>query len=447
MMTSMTSMTSMASIREMLPVPSGWPEPPEPAAYHGLAGEIVGAIAPHTEADPVTVLFQLLVACGALIGRGAWFEVERTRHYPAEFVVLVAESSRARRGSAYAHVERLLGEIDPGFSLRVENGLSSGEGLVWALRDPDGKDAGAPDPGAPDRRLLVTEPEFARVLSGRKLSSLSPVLREAWDGEDLETLTRNSPLRATEAHLALIAQITATELRHYSTTISTENGLLKRFLFVACRRTQLLPQGGEKNPLAQTGLKDRLAQALDHAGRAGRLRLHSSARGHWRDAYEEMSKRSMEGVTGALTARAEAHSMRLALIYALLDGASSIKVEHLQAALALWGYAARSAVWALGDATGDPLADLLHRTLQENPAGLTRTQLHDSLHRNRPAAQIKEALAALEKAGRAESRKKKNPAGGRPAELWTATTPQTASTPETATTPGRSDSPVLTRVA
>ena len=41
------------------------------------------------------------------------------------------------------------------------------------------------------------------------------------------------------------------------------------------------------------------------------------------------------------------------MIYALLDGASSIEVEHLQAALALWDYAARSAEWALGDATGD----------------------------------------------------------------------------------------------
>ena len=337
----------MTSIGEILPAPVGWPEPPAPAAYYGLAGDIVNTLAPHTEADPVAVLFQLLVACGALIGRGAWFEVDATRHYPAEFVVLVAEASRARRGSAYAHVKHLLGEIDPDFSSRTENGLSSGKGLVWALRDPDGK-----DPGAPDRRLLVTEPEFARLLSGRKLSSLSPVLREAWDGEDLETLTRNSPLRATEAHLALIAQITATELRHCSTTISIENGLLKRFLFVACRRTQLLPHGGNENPLRNTGLTDQLARALDHAGRAGRLRLHPGARRHWSNTYIEMSKRSMEGLTGALTSRAEAHSMRLAMIYALLDGASSIELEHLQAALALWDYAARSTEWALGDATG-----------------------------------------------------------------------------------------------
>ena len=60
----------------------------------------------------------------------------------------------------------------------MEKGLSSGEGVVWLLRDRHGEDA-----GAPDRRLLVTEPEFSRVLERRELSSLSPVLRQAWDGE------------------------------------------------------------------------------------------------------------------------------------------------------------------------------------------------------------------------------------------------------------------------
>jgi hypothetical protein len=317
-----------------------------------LAGDIVDTLAPHTEADPVAVLVQLLVACGALIGRGAWFEVERTRHYPNEFVVLVAESFPARRGSAYARVKQLLGEIDPDFSLRMEDGLSGGKGLVWALRDPDGKDA-----GAPDRRLLVTEPDFARVLKGWQLSPLSPVLRDAWDGDDLETLTRNSRIRASEAHLAVIGHITATELHHCSKTLTLAGGFLSRFLFVACRRTRLLPEGGDENPLAKTGLKDRLAQVLEHARGAGELRLHPGAEKHWATWYIEMARRPMEGLTGALTARAEAHSMRLALIYALLDGASSIELEHLEAALALWDYAARSAAWALGEATGDPLAE------------------------------------------------------------------------------------------
>jgi len=278
------------------------------------------------------------------------------------------------------------------------------------------------------------------VLEGRELSLLSPILRQAWDGEDLETLTRNRPLRATGAHLALIGHITATELRHCSTTLSIANGFLNRFLFVACRRTQLLPDGGDEDPLANTGLKDRLAQALDHARAAGELRFDPDAKSLWRTTYKEMSKRPMDGLRGALTARTEAHTIRLALIYALLDGASSIEVEHLQAAFALWGYAARSAVWALGDATGDPLAELIHRTLLENPGGLTRTQLHELLHRNRPAAQIREALAALEQTGRAE-KSRRSQTGGRPAELWTAITPERTTTPE------RSDGPVLTRVA
>jgi len=413
-----------------LPVPAGWPEPPDAAAYHGLAGEIVWAIAPHTEADPVAVLVQLLVAYGALIGGGAFFRVEATRHYPNEFAVLVGDSAVSRKGSALGHVKQLLGEVQEDFPSRMKKGLSSGEGLVYLLRDRQGD-----DPGAPDRRLLITEPEFSRVLSGRELSLLSPILRQAWDGEDLETLTRNRPLHATEAHLALIGHITATELRHCSTTLSIANGLLNRFLFVACRRAQLLPHGGDEYPLANTGLKERLAEVLEHARRAGQLRLHARAKKHWTTSYEAMSERPMDGLTGALTARAEAHSLRLALIYALLDGASSIRVEHLKAATALWDYAARSAEWALGDATGVPLAEQLHRTLQENPAGLTRSQLHDLLHRNRPAAQIKEALEALREAGRAESRTRKSPTGGRPAELWTAITAE------------RSDSPVLARVA
>src|ERR1039458_1782290 len=45
----------MTSSSELVPAPVGWPEPPAPDAFYGLAGDIVGAIAPHTEADPVAV--------------------------------------------------------------------------------------------------------------------------------------------------------------------------------------------------------------------------------------------------------------------------------------------------------------------------------------------------------------------------------------------------------
>ena len=81
---------------ELLPPPAGWPAPPDPAVYHELPGEIVGQIAPHTEADPVAILSQLLVAFGAAVGRGAWFQVEATRHHGNEYMCLVGDSARAR---------------------------------------------------------------------------------------------------------------------------------------------------------------------------------------------------------------------------------------------------------------------------------------------------------------------------------------------------------------
>ena len=226
--------------------PPGWPAAPGPEAYTGLLGDIVGALAPHTEADPVAVLAQALVAAGAVIGRGAHFAVEATLHHPNEYVLLVGESAKARKGSSWDHVARLMGAADPGFAARTSTGLSSGEGLVWALRDPAGT-----DPGASDPRLLVVEPEFASVLksTGRDVSTLSPVLRSAWDGRPLALLTRTAPARARAAHLAVIGHITAVELAQHTAGIEAANGLLNRFLLIACRRARLLPEGGHPDPL------------------------------------------------------------------------------------------------------------------------------------------------------------------------------------------------------
>lgn len=50
---------------QVLAAPAGWPDPPDPAAWRGMAGAIAEAVAPHTEADPVAVPAQLLVDAGA----------------------------------------------------------------------------------------------------------------------------------------------------------------------------------------------------------------------------------------------------------------------------------------------------------------------------------------------------------------------------------------------
>ncbi|MGH7080648.1 MAG: DUF3987 domain-containing protein [Acidimicrobiales bacterium] len=402
----------------VLAAPPGWPTPPGPEVWSGMAGAIAETIAPHTEADPLAILAQTLVGAGAIIGRGAWLQIEATRHYPNEFVVLVGESARARKGSSWDHAARVLQRADPSLAGRTRTGLSTGEGLIWAARDPDGA-----DPGVADGRLLVVEPEFVTVLkaTGRDLSTLSPVLRAAWDSRPLALLTRTAPARATAAHIAVIGHITAAELAHHLDAIEAANGFLNRFMFIACRRQRLLPTGGHADPLAGTTMTERLAVDLSAARRAGRLELDPAASVEWADIYTRLAAEPDDPLAGALCARAEAHVLRLAMLYALTDGHTTICTSHLRSALALWDYAARSITWATQVASTDPLAEHIHAALAASADGLTRTQLRDHFGRNQPTARIDAALACLAQSGRAQRRRQHT--AGRPAEIWAATNP------------------------
>jgi hypothetical protein len=114
-----------------LAVPNGWPTPPRAEAFHGLAGRIVEAVEPQTEADPVAVLAQLLVAYGNVIGDHARRRVGATSHHANEFVLLVGPSAKGRKGSSWDYVEEIFRSIEPGWvDARLHSGMSSGEGIL-----------------------------------------------------------------------------------------------------------------------------------------------------------------------------------------------------------------------------------------------------------------------------------------------------------------------------
>ena len=403
---------------------TGWPTAPAEAAFHGPAGEFVLLTEPHSEAHPMALLVQFLVAFGVACGRGAHYRVEADTHYPNEFCVLVGPSSRGRKGSSWGHVRRVLAEADPAFITGcVASGLSSGEGLIAQVRDPiDDHDADAPA----DRRRLVLEQEFAQVLKvlAREGNTLSPIVRQTWDGDPLQTMVRNNPLRASAAHVGIVGHITKDELLRYLTATELANGFANRFLLVAVDRSKLLPFGGalDHNQLIKIGEAVRLALRFAAAERA--LQLEPAARERWIDVYDDLSA-GRPGLTGAATARAEAHVVRLALIYTLLDSSDQIRLEHLEAALAVWRYSADSAAWIFGDSLGDPTADDIWAAAKERPAGLTRTEVSDMFSRNKKRREIDRALSVLEDAGRLR-RETRQPERGRHTEVWIAVTAQAA---------------------
>jgi hypothetical protein len=408
-----------------------WPDPPEDAAYYGLAGDLVRAVEPFTEADPVAILIQALVGFGNLIGRGPHFVAEASRHYTNTFAVLVGATAKGRKGSSWGHVYNVLKEVDEEWATRRKlSGLSSGEGLIWEVRDAirqrqlikrKGEDPVYEelevDPGITDKRLLAFEGEFAAALKvmGRQGNTLSTTIRQAWDDGNLNTMVKNSPGRATNAHISIVGHVTKDELLKDMAATETSNGFANRFIWVCVRRSKCLPEGDEAQGLDLSPLVQGFQQAVDFATHVNQMRRDGQARDLWHHVYPELSD-GKPGLFGLVTSRAEAQVMRLACIYALLDRSVEIGLAHLEAALALWRYAEASCRWIFGDSLGDPTADEILKALRASGNGMSRTDISNTLGRHKDKTDIARALGVLVRNGLA--RRTKMETGGRPLEWW-----------------------------
>ena len=249
-------------------------------------------------------------------------------------------------------------------------------------------------------------------------NNLSPVIRNAWDGATLSTLTKNSKLRASGTHICAIGHITIEELQRLLTATEAANGFGNRFLWIAVRRSKLLPHGGNPDQLELNDLSTRLLRAAEHSRRQGAVTLTPGAHDLWTNVYEELSTGTQGGLAGALTTRAEPQVVRLSLTYAMLDQAAAIDEQHLRAALALWDYSARSVTHIFGESTGNPDADEILRALRANRYGLTRTDINNLFGRNLTAARIGQALVELQSRGLAYFTTEPTDGRGRPTERW-----------------------------
>ena len=416
------------------PEVDAWPDPPAVDVYYGIAGEIVAAFDAFTEADPVAILAQSLVMAGNCIGGGPFYRVEGTQHCANENVVIVGPTSSGKKGTAGDRAREPFKTVDPEWERdNIQGGLSTGEGLIHHVRDARTekqpiKERGRVteyqivevDAGVSDKRLLVLESEFSRVLkcASREGATLSTTIRQAWDGGTLRVMTKANAARATGAHVSIIGHITGDELLRTLTATDAASGFGNRFLWVVSRRSKMLPEGGDPDPADLAPLYSRLERAIRDARKVGRMTRGPKARDLWREVYPSLTA-DRAGLLGAMTSRAAPHVVRLSMIYALLAGSATIRLPHLQAALALWDYTERSCRFIFGDSLGDPLADELLRALRAaRPDGMTRTDISHHFKRNRSAGEIGRALSVLARQGLAA--KTTEQTEGRPVENWSA---------------------------
>jgi hypothetical protein len=407
------------------------PELPD-AALHGLPGDITRALAAVTEADPAALLLTTLVLFGNAVGPQPHVEFGGAAHPGRLFALIVGDAATGRKGTAYEAVSALFAEADPDWcDARFQYGLQSPEAMIDRVSD------GQTD----DCRLMVVETEFARLLEIMARSNMSTQLRNAWDGRalDLGRSNRGKSRRASHAHISLLGNITPAELLKHYARLKSAGGLESRILFAFVTRARRV------NPFRSAAIPEELADRLRDVIFSTRQRVLDGAdpisaylcamRGVQPStglpidpkivaAWPEIEGRfpDIDRDLGSMFNRAEANVMRLAAIYALADESPLVGMEHIEAAIALWTYCARSAEVIFGipvssvPPTINPkhVAKIFDALRSRYPGWVARSYLNDRTFRgNLSGAEIRAMVEWLKLKGHVEARVIKD-TGGRP---------------------------------
>jgi hypothetical protein len=386
-------------------------------AFPDLLRRLVDAACYSSEAHPVAVAANFLALFCCLIGRTAFQHIGDAVIHARLFLLIIGKSGKARKGTAEhtAHeVGRRAGVIlrrrhGTNDKLHIHSGgTSSGEGVVNAIRDPrepDEKTGKGGDAGVKDKRLLVIEPEFANVLAQfkREGNTLAAILRNLWDGRDIEPLTKTNQITATRPHACLIGHVTGHELVERSTENDAANGTLNRMVMLHVHRPKLVPLPEPTPGDVLDDLAERLADAVDfatqgdpHGNNTHEVRMSAQARACWVEMYPQITQ-DRDGLAGSLMARSEVYARMLAMIFALLDKRDVIEPGDLLTALAWVEYWRQSIefVWRQGEhQTG--LDDFTKDVLEQvtSAPGVKLSDLQEHWKRKR-TDEVKAALETL----------------------------------------------------
>ena len=379
---------------------------------YGPAGDVIRKISQYNESHPAGMLVDLLISIGSIIGRGPYFNVNATRHYTNEFMVRVGVSSKSRKGSGRDAIDSLLKILDPQwFDNQIEKGFGSGEAIINRLRDTVVETrlnkAGVFEehtvPGVTDKRLCVREGEFASilVLARKPESRADVVLRDGWDGATLRNTVKgktrdgfSNSTKCDEPHLSISADTTIDELRLKMPPGADSNGFGNRFLYVYVTRLKKCPNGGPTLDWSEEFKY--FLRVKEFATTVKLVSMTDQARKWWNRRYSDLDDNGDEhGETLAvkMTNRGPAHLRRIAMLYALIDLSSQIKVRHFQAALKLWNYCQESAMFIFDHTTKEQ-----HRIVSWiNMRGpVTFRQIREEMYRrNRLASEVKADLDCL----------------------------------------------------
>lgn len=415
---------------------------PDSACLYGLIGDIAYAGSDNTEANPFAIAAAAMTYLGAAVGRGPYMAVGDDWHHANLFMQHVGRSARGRKGTAKKLVLRLaeaVKAIDEHLAPQIHRGgLSTREGLALLIHDgwKDGKNE---VPAIEDKRLLVVESEFANILhqSGRNGNTLSPALRDTWDGVSIKPATKTSRVWVANPHVAMIADVTPSELLDLMHRREMSNGFANRFIFIWAEGDKVEPfPKATPQPVVDT-LAQRIAEVLRFAGAdrhvdrdVMRVEFSDAAATLYARLYRgELRDRSAgERIAGLLDRRAPAF-LRVAMIFALTDLSNTIQTEHIYAALAWVRYWVNSVKFifqtAMDEAGAAEVSDMANKIVayltqhgQATRSELTKRCFSGHVSKDRIDKALDELLTASPPVIMVESVPRAKDAAGTPTKIY-----------------------------
>lgn len=406
------------------------------SAFFGILNDFVEASQKNSEASPVAVAANVLAWFSCMIDREVHQWIGDSQIHCRPFFLLVGKSGKARKGTSEALPRRVFNRVDDFLkernsqhkSLNVHGGgLSSGEGIAFAIRDPSEEDE--KDLGVNDKRLLVVETEFANVLANckRETSTLSAVIRNVFDGRDLNPLTKKNRIKASNPHVVIVGHITAQELTDkIFKGIEATNGLMNRFLMLFVAREQFVPLPTATPDHIINELAEKIISILNYVRNleSKEITMNQEAKKYWEKIYITLSQDN-PGLIGSLLARTEVYTRMLAMIFALLDQKNVIELSHLKASARWISYTDQSIRYLFGSLEDQfkenektKFAEEVFQVLLQRQ--MNRTDLNKHFNGHKASSEIKNALEWLLNQSPARIVQIKQKTGGRSKIIFTA---------------------------
>lgn len=367
-------------------------------AMPGWLGDCVRAVCKKSEVHPASALMGILSRLASHVS-SPYIEYGGAQHHCCINGVFVGNSPQSWRAMSFKDIDRIFDGM-PNAVQMIQGNMLCGKSLIEAVQD-NIRSYGPKDnatPGSVDKRLFFCEPEFRSALAHAKgpVNTLSQTISGFYNHGSASQALKSGKISATEAHVVVLAQTSTTDFSILRREVEHSNGFASYFLWFLVDRPKEVPRPQGISYEEIMHFQGLIVNRIRGAEGLTLVKMTRQAKEMWDNRYSDLTK-NVPGVAGVVVSRFEIQAIRLALLYAIVDGRKRIQTEDLRAAYALLQYALESACIIFNsDKQGDNYMEKILCALNVAPNHeLSRTEISGVFSRNAASADIDAALQRM----------------------------------------------------